>query len=66
MPKYEYLTKKDLNYKQNAFEQAKFAYSPLNDKLKHDLVKYLEKSLFGEDIESIEPEEKYEESNQNR
>ena len=30
-----------------------------NDKLKHDLVKYLEKSLFGEDIESIEPEEKY-------
>ena len=33
-----------------------------NDKLKHDLVKYLEKSLFGEDIKSIEPEEKYEES----
>ena len=30
-----------------------------NDKLKHDLVKHLEKSLFGEDIESIEPEEKY-------
>ena len=29
MPKYEYLTKKDLNYKQNAFEQAKFEYSPL-------------------------------------
>ena len=33
-----------------------------NDKLKHDPVKYLEKCLFGEDIESIEPEEKYEES----
>ena len=33
-----------------------------NDKLKHDLVKCLEKGLFGEDIESIEPEEKYEES----
>ena len=33
-----------------------------NDKLKHDLVKYLEKSLFGEDIESIKTEEKYEES----
>ena len=33
-----------------------------NDKLKHGLVKHLEKSLFGEDIESIEPEEKYEES----
>ena len=33
-----------------------------NDKLKHDLVKHLEKSLFGEDLESIEPEEKYQES----
>ena len=33
-----------------------------NNKLKHDLVKYLEKSLSGEDIESIKPEEKYEES----
>ena len=29
LPKYEYLTKKDLNYKRNAFEQAKFEYSPL-------------------------------------
>ena len=28
-PKYEYLTKKDLEYKPNAFEQAKFEYSPL-------------------------------------
>ena len=28
-PKCEYLTKKDLNYKPNAFEQAKFEYSPL-------------------------------------
>ena len=28
LPKYKYLTKKDLNYKPNAFEQAKFAYSP--------------------------------------
>ena len=27
--KYEYLTKKDLNYKPNAFEQANFEYSPL-------------------------------------
>ena len=27
--KYEYLTKKDLNHKLNAFEQAKFEYSPL-------------------------------------
>ena len=29
MPKYEYLTNKDLNYKPDAFEQAKFEYSPL-------------------------------------
>ena len=29
LPKYEYLTKKDLNYKPNAFEQAKFEYLPL-------------------------------------
>ena len=28
-PKYEYLTKKDLGYKPDAFEQAKFEYSPL-------------------------------------
>ena len=29
LPKYEYLTKKDLGYRPNAFEQAKFEYSPL-------------------------------------
>ena len=29
LPKYEYLTKKDLNYKPDAFEQAKFEHSPL-------------------------------------
>ena len=29
LPKYEYLTTKDLNYKPNAFEQTKFEYSPL-------------------------------------
>ena len=29
LPKYEYLTKKDLNYKPNAFEQAKLEYSSL-------------------------------------
>ena len=29
LPKYEYLTKKDLGYKPDAFEQSKFAYSPL-------------------------------------
>ena len=29
LPKYEYSTKKDLGYKPDAFEQAKFEYSPL-------------------------------------
>ena len=29
LPKYEYLTKKDLKYKPDAFEKAKFEYSPL-------------------------------------
>ena len=29
LPKYEYLTKKDLKYKPDAFEQAKFEYSPI-------------------------------------
>ena len=29
LPKYEYLTKKDLGYKPDAFKQAKFKYSPL-------------------------------------
>ena len=32
------------------------------DELKQDLIKDLERYIFGEDIESIEPEEKYEES----
>ena len=30
LPKYEYLTRKDLGYKPNTFEQAKFEYSPLD------------------------------------
>ena len=29
LPKYKYLTKRDLGYKADAFEQAKFEYSPL-------------------------------------
>ena len=29
LPKYEYLTKKDIGHKPDAFEQAKFEYSPL-------------------------------------
>ena len=33
-----------------------------NDRLRQDLIEDLERYIFGEDIESIEPEEKYEES----
>ena len=33
-----------------------------NDRLRQDLIKDLERYMFGEDIESIEPEEKFEES----
>ena len=29
LPKYEYLTNKDLGYKPDAFEQANFEYSPI-------------------------------------
>ena len=31
-----------------------------NDRLRQDLIKDLERYIFGEDLESIEPEEKYE------
>ena len=51
-----------INESNAASEFKKLKQKVNNDKLKHDLVKYLEKRLFGEDIESIEPEEKYEES----
>ena len=51
-----------INVSNAASEFKKLKQKVNNDKLKYDLVKYLEKSLFGEDIESIEPEEKYEES----
>ena len=33
-----------------------------NDRLRQDLIKDLDRYIFGEDLESIEPEEKYEES----
>ena len=51
-----------INESNAASEFKKLKQKVNNDKLKHDFVKYLEKSLFGEDIESIEPEENYEES----
>ena len=39
LPKYEYLTKKDLKYKSDAFEQAKFEYSPLGKVFTNELDK---------------------------
>ena len=33
-----------------------------NDRLRQDLIKYLERYMFVEDLESVEPEEKFEES----
>ena len=51
-----------INESNAASEFKKLKQKVNNDKLKHDLVKHLEKSLNGEDIESIEPEEKYDES----
>ena len=44
----------------NEFKKLKQKVTNYN--LRHDLIKDLERDLFGEDIESIEPEEKYEES----
>ena len=41
--KYEYLTKKDLNYKPNAFEQAKFEYSLLGKVFTDGLNKFYKK-----------------------
>ena len=43
-------------------EFRKLKQKATNYNLRHDLIKDLERDLFGEDIESIEPEEKYEES----
>ena len=37
-----------------------------NDRLRQDLIKELERYIFGEDLESIEPEEKYQESIEER
>ena len=46
LPKYEYLTKKDLKYKPDAFEQAKFEYPPLGKVFTNGL----DKSVKNEDF----------------
>ena len=48
------------NKARNEFRKLK--QKVINDRLRQDLIKDLERYIFGEDIESIEPEEKYEES----
>ena len=50
----------DKNKAGNEFRKLKQKVT--NDELSQDLIKDLERYIFGEDIESIEPEEKYEES----
>ena len=54
LPKYEYLTKKDLNYKPNAFEQAKFEYSPLGKVFIDGLDKSDKKEGFIKRLKNIE------------
>ena len=54
LPKYEYLTKKDLNHKTNAFEQAKFEYSPLGQVFIDGLVKSDRKEGFLKRLKNIE------------
>ena len=43
-------------------EFRKLKQKDTNDRLRQDLIKDLERYIFGEDLESIEPEEKYQES----
>ena len=50
----------DKNKAGNEFRKLKQKVT--NDRLRQDLIKDLERYIFGEDLESIEPEEKYEES----
>ena len=54
LPKYEYLTKKDLGYKPNAFEQAKFEYSPLGKVLTDGLNKSHKKEGLLKRLKNIE------------
>ena len=51
-----------INESNAASEFKKLKQKVTNDRLKEDLIKDLERYIFGEDIKSIEPEEEYEES----
>ena len=52
--KYEYLTKKDLGYKPDAFEQAKFEYSPLGKVFTDGLYKFDRKEGLFKRFKNIE------------
>ena len=54
LPKYEYLTNKDLSYKQDAFEQAKFEYSPLGKVFTDGLDKFDKKEGLLKRLKNIE------------
>ena len=54
LPKYEYLTQKDLGYKPDAFEQAKFEYPPLGKILTDGLDKSDRKEGFLKRLKNIE------------
>ena len=54
LPKYEYLTKKDLGYKPDAFEQAKFEYSPLGKVFTDGLDKFDRKEGLLKKLKNIE------------
>ena len=61
----DFITKIDngkINESNAASEFKKLKQKVTNDRLKEDLIKDLERYIFGEDIKSIEPEEEYEES----
>ena len=54
LPKYEYLTKKDLGYKPDTFEQAKLEYSPLGKVFTEGLDKFDRKEGLLKKLKSIE------------
>ena len=54
LPKYKYLTKKDLGYKPDAFEQAKFEYSPLGKVFTDGLDKFDRKEGLLKRLKNIE------------
>ena len=59
LPKYKYLIKKDLNYKPNSYEQAKFEYSPLGEVFIDGLDKSDRKEGILKKLKNIEDKSNY-------